>query len=123
MVKQNGRLLRLRKYEVEYVSDQEKELLEENEEDLVVVITDEEGNEFYYREEMIIPVGDQKFALLVSVHDCEDEECECEEDDAILAKVIIGEDGKEEYIDPTDEEFEVARKAYEKILEEEDEEE
>lgn len=106
------------------MSDQEKDLLEENEEDLVVVITDEEGNEFYYREEMIIPVGDQKFALLVSVHDCEDEECDCEdEDDAILAKIVIGEDGKEEYIDPTDEEFEAARKAYEKILEEEDDEE
>lgn len=104
------------------MSDQEKDLLEENEEDLLVVITDEEGNEFYYREEMIIPVGDQKFALLVGVHDCEDESCDCEEDDdVIIAKIIVNEAGEEEYVDPTDEEFEAARKAYEKIAEEDDE--
>ena len=40
-----------------------------NEDDIVVVMTDEAGNEYYYREEMIIPVGDEKYALLVGIHD------------------------------------------------------
>ena len=44
-----------------------------NEDDIVVVMTDEAGNEYYYREEMIIPVEDEKYALLVGIHD-EDEE-------------------------------------------------
>ena len=66
-----------------------------NEDDIVVVMTDEAGNEYYYREEMIIPVEDEKYALLVGIHD-EDEEhahtcgCGCEDDDedVIIAKIV-----------------------------------
>lgn len=107
------------------MSDKEKEMLDENEE-LVVVMTDEEGNEFYYREELIIPVGDDKFALLVGIHDeCEDEHCDCgcgceDEEDVFIAKIVVNEQGEEEYIDPTDEEFEAVQKAYDKLMDEEE---
>ena len=81
-----------------------------NEDDIVVVMTDEAGNEYYYREEMIIPVEDEKYALLVGIHD-EDEEhahtcgCGCEDDDedVIIAKIVTNEDGEDEYVEPTDE--------------------
>ena len=77
-----------------------------NEDDIVVVMTDEAGNEYYYREEMIIPVEDEKYALLVGIHD-EDEEhahtcgCGCEDDDedVIIAKIVTNEDGEDEYVE------------------------
>ena len=39
---------------------------------VVVVMTDQDGNEYYYEEEMIIPVGDEKYALLIGIHNDED---------------------------------------------------
>ena len=53
------------------MSDKEKEILDEDA-DVIVEMTDEEGNSYYYREEMIIPVGDDKFALLIGIHDEEE---------------------------------------------------
>lgn len=108
------------------MSDKEKELMDE-EDEMVVVMTDEDGNEYYYREEMIIPVGDDKFALLVGIHEgCEEGECDCDcgcedEEDVFIAKIIVNEEGEEEYVDPTDEEFEAVQKAYDEIMAEEEE--
>ena len=90
--------------------------------DFLIEMTDDKGNVFYYVEEMIIPVGDENFALLVEVKDEEHGEgcdCGCEDDDVIIAKIIVNEDGEEEYIEPTDEEFEKVQAAYEKLLDEE----
>lgn len=110
------------------MADKENELMDENE-DLLVVMTDEDGNEYYYREELIIPVGDQKFALLVGVNEddkedghCHDCDCGCdgEEDDVFIAKIITNDEGEEEYVDPTDEEFEAVQVAYDKLMDEED---
>lgn len=112
------------------MSDIEKEDLEELEEDLVVVMTDEEGNEYYYREEMIIPVGDKKYAILVAMDveddcECEQEECGCgcedEDVDVYIARIDTDESGEEIYVDPTDEEFEEVRAAYEELMEDEEE--
>ena len=102
---------------------------EENfDDDVLIEMTDEEGNVFYYVEEMIIPVGNEKFALLVEVKDDEHEhgdgcdwcDCGCCDDDVIIAKIVVNEDGQEEYVEPTDEEFERVQEAYEKILDEEE---
>lgn len=103
----------------------EKDNLDEFEEEPVVVMTDEEGNEYYYREDMIIPIGDKKFAILVSIDDeceCGEAECECEDIDVFIARIDTDENGEEVYVDPTDEEFEQVRDAYEDLLSEEDEE-
>lgn len=110
------------------MADIEKDDLEYDEEP-VVVMTDEEGNEYYYREEVIIPVGEKRFAILVPINvDEEEEECGCgcgceeEETDVYIARIDTDEGGEEIYVDPTDEEFEEVRKAYEDLLAEEDDE-
>lgn len=105
------------------MSDKEKDMQDE---DVMVVMTDEEGNEYYYQEEMIIPVGDQRYALLVGIHEDEDDHghgcgcgCGCEDDeDVLIAKIVVNDEGEEEYIEPTDEEFEAVQKAYDALVEE-----
>ena len=111
------------------MSDKEKEILDEDA-DVIVEMTDEEGNSYYYREEMIIPVGDDKFALLIGIHDEEEEEehahscgCGCGEhdEDVLIAKVVMGDDGDEEYVEPTDEEFAAVQRAYDALMDDEEE--
>jgi uncharacterized protein YrzB (UPF0473 family) len=111
------------------MSDFDKEDMEnEEEEELVVVMTDEEGNEFYYREDMIIPVEDKRYAILVPIsidEDCDcgcgNEECDCsDEPDVFIARIDTDEKGEEVYVDPTDEEFEQVRAAYETLMDEEE---
>lgn len=111
------------------MSDKEKEILDEDA-DVIVEMTDEEGNSYYYREEMIIPVGDDKFALLIGIHDEEEEEehahscgCGCGEhdEDVLIAKVVMGDDGDEEYVEPTDEEFDAVQRAYDALMDDEEE--
>ena len=51
------------------MSDKENEVQDDG---VVVVMTDDEGNEYYYEEEMIIPVGEEKYALLVGIHNVND---------------------------------------------------
>ena len=108
--------------------DKEKEILDEDA-DVIVEMTDEEGNSYYYREEMIIPVGDDKFALLIGIHDEEEEEehahscgCGCGEhdEDVLIAKVVMGDDGEEEYVEPTDEEFDAVQRAYDALMDDEE---
>ena len=97
---------------------------EENlDDDFVVEMTDEDGNVFYYSEELIIPVDGERYALLVEIKDDEHEhgcDCGCEDDDVVIAKIVINADGQEEYIEPTDEEFDKVQAAYEKLLDEEE---
>lgn len=93
--------------------------------DFLIEMTDEDGNVFYYVEEMIIPVDGVNFALLVEVKDPEhqhDENCDCgcEDDDVIIAKIVTGDDGQDEYVEPTDEEFAKVQAAYEKLLDEDE---
>ena len=97
--------------------------------DVLIEMTDEDGNVFYYSEELIIPVDGVNFALLVEVKDMDEHgegcdcggDCDCEDDDVIIAKIVTGADGEDEYIEPTDEEFEKVRAAYDKLLDAEDE--
>ena len=110
------------------MSDKEKEVLEEDE-DVIIEMMDEDGNSYYYREEMIIPVGEDKFALLIGIHDEEEEEehahscgCGCGEhdEDVLIAKIVMGESGEEECIEPTDEEFDAVQRAYDALMDEEE---
>lgn len=104
-------------------------MTEEEMQENVVVITDEDGNESYFIEEMVIPVGNKNFAILVGVEmdDCECEEgCHChehehEDDDenVIIARIEFDENGEPIYLGPTDEEFEAVKAEYEKMWDEE----
>ncbi len=93
--------------------------------EVVVEMTDEEGNSYFYTEQMIIPVGDDDFALLVEICDHEHEHgegcdcgCDCEDGDVIIAKIVTDEKtGEDIYVEPTDEEFEAVQKAYEAMIE------
>ena len=98
---------------------------EENfvDDDIIVEMTDEEGNTYYYVEEMVIPVGKDRFALLIEVHEHEHDEgcdCGCEDDDVIIAKIVTNDAGEDEYIEPTDEEFAAVQAAYDKLLDEDE---
>ena len=102
-----------------------KKNVEENfDDDIVVEMTDADGNVFLYSEEMIIPVDGENFALLIAIHDDDEHfhdegcDCGCEDDEVIIAKIIVNENGEEEYIEPTDEEFERVQLAYEKLMDE-----
>lgn len=91
----------------------------------IVVMSDGEGNEKYYREEVLFPVGEDTFAVLVELQlnsdgDITDLEAE---PDVFMAKVIIDEQGEETYTDPTDAEFEAALTAYEELFGEDEEDE
>ncbi|WP_313991266.1 DUF1292 domain-containing protein [uncultured Selenomonas sp.] len=90
-------------------------------EDVIVVIANEEGEERYYREEMIIPLGEERFAVLIALDAASEEELEnaAEGDEATIAKIITDEEGEDIYTDPSDEEFDAVRRAYE-LIEEED---
>ena len=98
-----------------------KKNVEENfDDDILVEMTDTDGNVFLYSEEMIIPVDGENFALLIAIHE-DDEEIFEDDDEVIIAKIILNEDGEEEYVEPTDEEFERVQQAYEKLMDEADE--
>ena len=68
--------------------------------DFLIEMTDTDGNVFYYVEEMVIPVDGEEFALLVEVKDDHehDENCDCgcDDDDVIIAKIVVNENGEEE---------------------------
>ena len=99
--------------------DKREDILDD---DFVIEITDDKGNVFYYVEEMIIPVDGENFALLIEVKDeahGEGCDCGCCDDEVVIAKVIINEHGEEEFIEPTDEEFEKVQAIYDKLLDEE----
>ena len=93
-----------------------------HDEDVIVVMSNEEGEERYYREEMIIPLGEDRFAVLVALNASSEEELETAEegDEATIAKIVTDENGEDIYTDPTDEEFDAVRRAYE-LLEEDEE--
>ena len=92
-----------------------------HDDDVIVVMTNEDGDECYYREEMIIPIGEERFAVLIALTASSEEELESAEegDEATIAKIVT-EDGEDIYTDPTDEEFDAVRHAYELLAEEEE---
>jgi uncharacterized protein YrzB (UPF0473 family) len=96
----------------------EKDMMNTQDQEELVVITDEAGNETYYTEEMVIPVDNKNFALLVKAQTDEAADDENDDDTVIIARMEFDENGEPLYLDPTDEEFEVVKKAYEAIMDE-----
>ena len=87
---------------------------EMHDDDVIVVMTNEDGDERYYREEMIIPIGEERFAVLIALAVSSEEDLENAEegDEATIAKIVTDDSGEDIYTDPTDEEFEAVRRAY-----------
>ncbi|MCH3915135.1 MAG: DUF1292 domain-containing protein [Acidaminococcaceae bacterium] len=94
----------------------EKSLPEAEDIENTVVVTDSEGKETYYREEMVIPLDKKNFAILV-------EDCDSDEDNAVVARIDFDEAGEPIYLDPTEEEFAAVMDAYDKLMAETKEEE
>lgn len=106
------------------------EEMEDDDEAIIVEFTDEDGNSYLYEQEMILPVNGEKFALLLGIQEDDGEAghscgcgCGCEEgdDDVLIAKIVVNAEGEEEYVEPTDEEFDAVQKAYDALLTEEEE--
>ncbi|WP_071142652.1 DUF1292 domain-containing protein [Acidaminococcus timonensis] len=102
------------------MAKEEKDLLQTEDQEAVVVITDEEGNESYYLEEMVIPMDNKNFALLTQIPEEDDTDPDEAEDNVIIARMDFDENGEPVYLDPTDEEFDAVRRAYEEIMDEMD---
>lgn len=90
-----------------------------HDEDVIVEFEGEDGEILSYREEMMLTVGEDRFAVLVELTETAENEFE-EGEDATIAKIVTDEDGKDIYIAPTDEEFEAVRHAYEQMEDEEE---
>lgn len=102
------------------MAKEEKDLLQTEDQEAVVVITDEEGNESYYLEEMVIPMDNKNFALLTQIPEDDDTDPDEAEDNVIIARMDFDDNGEPVYLDPTDEEFDAVRRAYEEIMDEMD---
>ena len=87
-----------------------------DEENIVVEFQDDAGNSLYYQQEMIIPVDGVDFALLVGLND----DSLDEEETVIIAKIVKDENGEDEYVDPTDEEFEKVQAVYNELCDAEE---
>lgn len=97
--------------------------MEEYEEEQIIEMLDDQGNKSYYLVDMIIPMEKNNFAVLVGVElDDKGNMKDVDEENMVISRVEF-EDGEEVYVAPTDEEFEAVRDAYEKMMEEWDEEE
>lgn len=113
------------------MNDDVKNLTEgmEEEGDQVVVLTDNEGKDNYFRIDMVYPVDQKTYAVLVPI-DAETGEdlgcgCGCEEHehehseaegDAFIVKVEFNDDGEEGFVVPDEDEFAEATAAYEKLF-------
>ena len=90
-----------------------------DEENIVVEFQDDAGNSLYYQQEMIIPVDGVDFALLVGLN-VENDESFDEEENVIIAKIVEDENGEDEYVERTDEEFEKVQAVYNELCDAEE---
>lgn len=89
-------------------------MTEEMEEVMVITITSPDGEEKDFQEVDVVEIDGKIFSLLLEI--CENED----EAEAIIARVDE-EDGEPVYVEPTEEEFEAASKAFEELAAEDEE--
>ena len=90
-------------------------MTEEMEDVMVITITSPDGEEKDFQEVDAVEIDGKIFSLLLEI--CENED----EAEAIIARVDE-EDGEPVYVEPTEEEFEAASKAFEELAAEDEEE-
>lgn len=77
--------------------------------DMIVIMRDRDGNAYSYKEEMILPVNGEFYAVL------SDDEPESE-DDAFIARIEKDEQGEDVYVtDLTEDELAMVQKAYDEL--------
>ena len=77
--------------------------------DMIVIMRDRDGNEYSYKEEMILPVNGEFYAVL------SDDEPESK-DDAFIARIEKDEQGEDVYVtDLTEDELAMVQKAYDEL--------
>ena len=89
-------------------------MTEEMEEVMFITITSPDGEEKDFQEVDAVEIDGKIFSLLLEI--CENED----EAEAIIARVDE-EDGEPVYVEPTEEEFEAASKAFEELAAEDEE--
>ena len=89
-------------------------MTEEMEEVMVITITSPDGEEKDFQEVDAVEIDGKIFSLLLEI--CENED----EAEAIIDRVDE-EDGEPVYVEPTEEEFEAASKAFEELAAEDEE--
>ena len=93
------------------------------EEEQIIEMVDEKGNKSFYVVDMILPLEKNNFAVLMGITlDEKGEFKDVDEENLVISRVEFDANGEEVYVAPTDEEFEAARQAYEKMAEEWDDE-
>ncbi|PAV39244.1 DUF1292 domain-containing protein [Megasphaera sp. ASD88] len=90
-------------------------MTEEMEEVMVITITSPDGEEKDFQEVDAVEIDGKIFSLLLEI--CENED----EAEAIIARVDE-ENGEPVYVEPTEEEFEAASKAFEELAADDEEE-
>ena len=96
----------------------------DDEEMPIIEMVDDNGNKAFYGVDMVIPMEKNNFAILIGiVLDEKGEFKDVDEENLVISRIEFDENGEEVYVAPTDEEFEAVRDAYEKMVEEWDEEE
>lgn len=106
------------------MTDKENMDMDFTEDEQLLILTDEEGNEHHTVVVEQFSVGDKDYVVLLPINPegCDDD-CECSfcngEEEAFLLKVVMNEQGEEEYVEPTEEEFAEAEAAYAELQDEE----
>ncbi len=74
-----------------------------------IVMEGPDGEKEYFLQDIIIPYGDNEFAVLIPVSG--------EDENAILTKIEQDENGETVYVSPEEEEFREVLKIYEEMFE------
>lgn len=96
-----------------------------DEEDMPIIeMVDDNGEKAYYGVDMVIPMEKNNFAILVGIIlDEKGDFKDVDEENVVISRIEFDENGEEVYVAPTEQEFEDVKEAYEKMLEEWDDEE
>ncbi|KXB94042.1 hypothetical protein HMPREF3191_00098 [Veillonellaceae bacterium DNF00626] len=78
-------------------------------EPIIVGIESPDGTVKDYVQDEVIPFAGKQFAVLVSIPETEDDE---EEPEILLSRIDIDDKGEEEYVPPTDEEYDAVAAIY-----------
>ncbi|WP_196591773.1 DUF1292 domain-containing protein [Pectinatus frisingensis] len=88
--------------------------IDDDVDDNIIEMLDETGRKHYFYEEMQFFADGNRYALLRFIKT--DDEFEIDDDENItIAKIVVNPAGEDEYFSPSDEEFDIAVKAYEEI--------